>query len=367
MERNRRLTFLDLPDQARRSIYALAGLTRPCPIDFLSSRPAPGRMQRNDCRHLFHYGCWYKLRLTGGKSQFEPGTPLCACQPLPLELTLVCRQVREEALDVFLGTNVFVARGRHGQPDTLTPLLTGIPLVHLARMTRMVIRLNCWPCPWGHDMTGQMGTYVRSNRVSGGIQPSLCTLCGTHRREADPLLSLSSPGSLRTIDAWGQICRRLGSERQPGQTDLTLICEVDGEDAAARLLSPLMEFLPPLRSCTIRLRSNAANKKLAEIARNTALALTEPRQESPSPFPFGRLPQELRLNILKYTHLSPPELAGYHPDFAMIQVVNGRLIRGRSRGANFSFVDWCCGVCTGTIMDWSVSLHSLPPRPHSFT
>lgn len=51
------LTFLDLPDKARRSVYAMAGLSRPCPIDLLAQDPRsdtrpPGSGSCNPCWYL---------------------------------------------------------------------------------------------------------------------------------------------------------------------------------------------------------------------------------------------------------------------------------------------------------------------------
>jgi len=335
MEQNRQLTFLDLPDRARRSIYALSGLARQCPIDLASKRP----MIRKRLQ------CWYKLRLSGVISSIEPGSRPCECERFPLELTLVSRQVREESLDVLLGANVYIARALHGRSDMLPRLLDGIPPAQLARMTRWVVRLNHWPCRWGHDMA------VRLPR--GLVQ---CEICSSSEGDGDPALSSSSLASLGIIEAWEDFCRLLGRGRQPGQTELTLICDVDDTSAGARIVDPLMKSLPQLRSCNIRLGRSSADWNLANMARDTSLFMTRSQPlQSAKPFPFGRLPRELKLNILKYTHLGPRELAGYSDEFATVRVDNGRLVRSNDQLlTSRRSLDDCCGECTDAAFDWLV-------------
>ena len=73
-----------------------------------------------------------------------------------------------------------VVRARAARPDMLAPLAAHLPEAHLARMTRLVVRLNCWPCPWGHDET----------RTSPRRWPDHCCLCDVYtsdfRRPAPP-------------------------------------------------------------------------------------------------------------------------------------------------------------------------------------
>jgi len=144
------LTFLDLPSEARRSIYALAGLSRSCPIDLLAREPR----SNNRARGSGSSGpCWQVMRRDGHWSACPGGGefPTCACPRLPLELLRVSRRVGDEALGVLLRTNRFVVCACAARPDMLAPLAAHIPEAHLARMARLVVRLNYWPCPWGHD------------------------------------------------------------------------------------------------------------------------------------------------------------------------------------------------------------------------
>jgi len=115
----------------------------------------------------------------------------------------------------------------------------------------------------------------------------------------------------------------------------------------------LARYLPLLRSCTIRLGHTPVRKNLASLAHDTAMGLMG-RAETPvmKPFPFGRLPRELKLAVLKYTHFGPAELAGYAHRFGRIEVWNGRLLRGRVRGTTSLSVVACCYQCSESFMDW---------------
>ena len=350
------LTFLDLPDEARRSIYALAGLSRPCPIDLLARQPRSDTQPRASGSRS---PCWQLKRLAGLWGPREPGEPLCACPRLPLELLRVSRRVSDEALDVLLRTNRSVLRARAGRPEMLAPLAAHIPEAHLDRMTSLVVRLNCWPCPWGHDEI----------RVWPRISPNHCCLCSTHTSEADSALSMSSSANLDMLEAWKLICARLGSGLTPRQLDLTLICDINPADqihVAKLLLDPMRYYLPLLKSCTIRLGRASKERYLARMARQTALALVgletlEPSQNT-KPFPFDRLPWELKTRILRYTHLGPPGLAGYDLGLERLDFVNGRVLRRPLRGASSRESIVCCNRCTGTFLDWFVAC-SIPFPP----
>jgi hypothetical protein len=335
----RTLTFLDLPEQVRIAIYHLAGLVRLCPVDLLSRRDP----RDDDEAQFYRYRkeCWHEARCRGVTSSFHPGSRLCHCPALPLALTLVCRRVREEALDVLAGANFFVLRVTDGSVHALQPLLTTIPTSHLSRMRRLLIRLNCWPCPDGHDPTSY------SSRPDGSA-PTRCHLC---RRNFDP----NPHFNLHLLDAWGRLCQRLGSGRPTGTTELTVIYDVGAsmDDGLARgVVDPLTRFLPPLRSCTIRLGRSPAERGQARVARDTALALMGEQPQSDKPFPFHRLPWELRMRILQHTHLGPPDLAGYDRDYSRVQVVNGRLLKGKRIGVLSRSNVKCCGKCSPTFLDW---------------
>lgn len=340
------LTFLDLPDEARRSVYELAGLGRPCPIDLLARDPRTAAWPPGFGASM---PCWQLKRLDGLWGTRAPGTPMCACPRLPLELLRVCRRVHDEALNVLLRTNRFVVRARAGHPEMLAPLAAHIPETQLARMTGLLVRLNCWPCPWGHDET----------RTSPRRSPENCCLCAAHSSEADPALSRSSAG-LRMLDAWELVCARIGSGLRPGQLDLTLICDVDPADdgyVTSRLLDPLKCYLPLLRSCTLRLGRASKEKHLAGMACQTALILVgavERPSENFEPFPFDRLPWELKIHILRYTHLGPPGPGGYNPRLEKLDVVDGRLLDLPFRWALSRDSLKCCNMCTNNFLDWSV-------------
>jgi len=357
------VTFLDLPQEVRSSIYELSGLTRQCPIDLSERGNVPVQLLP------YGYGpardeCWYKQRLRGSTSSITADEKLCVCPRLQLELTLVSRQVRSESLDFLLGTNLFVVRARDlaSEPFSDYHILRNVPIAHLARMRRLVVRLNCWPCPWGHDPTSYYNPKWRRTPA-----PSHCRFCDTAFARDHAALSVSSPTDLRLLKGWEDLCRRLGSGRKPGQSSLTVICDVESSDdgqTASLVTGPLIKYLPLLRSCTIRL-GRSASYRTARMARDAALSMMGCKAELPpatKAFPFGKLPRELKLAVLRYTHLGPPELAGYDDDFGQVEIINGSLLHGMSIDANFQFVRGCCSTCTETQLDWSAS-----PLPHYFS
>ncbi|KAK0614441.1 hypothetical protein B0T14DRAFT_570376 [Immersiella caudata] len=353
--------FLRLPLAVRRTIYGVLGMTRQCPV-YLSSRRPTKKLTRarqpgdfwdtsHGCEEPSPWLCWHKQCLIGDADMFPSDSRLCGCERFPFELTHISRQVREEVLDAFFETNLFVLHSKDLNLHTFTdfPLFTDVQTRHLARMTRLVIRLSAWSCPWGHDQT------LSRAFMDATVRDEYCTLCGTR-----PISSQShlDPRSMRLLEAWDGLCRRLGSGRRPGKTDLTLICDIDGiEDGslASRVVEPLTKYLPLLRSCTIRLGSNPAAKHLAAVARDTALRLTGQTHVplATKPFPFAKLPWELKLSVLRHF---------YRANFDRVVVVNGRLVRGLATVDNpwrrcFGWpvlVDWtkrCCFECTETRLD----------------
>lgn len=329
----RTLPFLDLPKKVRTAIYYLC-LVRSCPIDLLGRRDPEDDYRR----YTYQPECWYQKKQRGMESQLLVGERLCNCPRLPLELTLVCRQVRDESLDVLLGANLFLLKPQSDDKQALWPLLT-MPERHLSRMRRLAIRLNCWPCPEGHES-------IRSAMGPDGS----CFLCNTS-------FDTAPAPNLNVLSEWKSLCRRLG-RTTPGIAELTVIYDAKDEARAHDIVDPLIEFLPTLRACTLRLGPNPAEGQ-AGVAQRTALALTGAQLEpqTDKPFPFKKLPWELKLRILEHTHLGIPQLGGYDPNLTRVNVVNGRLLKGRvfAKGA---FRVTCCQKCSDTLADWQV--HSFP-------
>lgn len=275
------------------------------------------------------------------------------CPRLPLELLLVCRRVHDEALDMLLQANHFVLRARPSHPEMLTPLAAGLPVAHLARMTRLTIRLNSWLCPLGHDKTQK--DYLAYQRASHN---RTCGVCGTNVGDVDPVLSSSCPNSIQMLEVWEQACCRLGTQRQlvVPNLNLTLICDVDPShygDVASLLVDPLQRYLPTLKACTLRLGRSSTESHLTRLARDTALGLTQDQErERAEPFPFARLPWEIKLQVMLSTHLGPAGTGGYDPRFERLHLFNGQLIKGIAKHEPIWLVEKCCGACTGTFLDW---------------
>jgi len=220
-----------------------------------------------------------------------------------------------------------------------------MPGHHLSRMRRLFIRLNRWPCPEGHDSD-------RCGVASDGTPPSpaYCFLCKSP-------LSESPTANLDMLSGWRSLCRRLGWERTPGLMNLTVIYDAEDEARAREITDPLIEFLPRLRTCNLRLGSSPAMEGQARLARRTVLALTgrEPGPQINEPFPFNKLPWELKLRILEHTHLGTSQTGDYNIFFTRVNVINGRFIKGRLYPESCWRIT-CCGKCCDSVMDWYVYL-----------
>lgn len=382
------LTFLDLPESARTLVYeyALVRFDRlGCPIDlsFWQKRsyqtPEQVRYQERSGMHR----CWRRA------NSHEPHNRTCVCEPPPLALLRVCRQVHTEAVRVLYGENKFVLRGRtftsrvavnetsydnHNDDYRLkrlppaiqfAPLLGEIPLYGLANMRSLLIRLNCWPCPLGHEEAiFYSGYYENPFRDFDEDSPetSFCRFCSMRSDRADEPLSLTETaeqGKLSDnltkdkamLKVWDDVCAQLGlalkkhPQDQP-QLDLTLICDVDSAEAAERVVAPLKQAIlstagTRLRNCTIRLGRDRQHVEQTTIARRSARALmtgVDAQEERTEVFPFQRLPAELRIKILEYTDLSRVN---------RVLFSNGRQF---FRSTNYLGVA-CCNACTSTRMD----------------
>ena len=169
------------------TIYASAGLQRPCPIDLLHEASlkrdrVPGR------------GCTTRYStVIGGIS--GPGEPDCHCPDLPISLLRLCRQVHKEALSILYGNNTFIVPCRN---HTGLGIFGHLPISGLKLMRWLMVRLNCWPCPNGHDF------YTFLEKSSTGFLDwcPQCQSCDRTIYDSDPpLWSLERTGA-DIIRAW---------------------------------------------------------------------------------------------------------------------------------------------------------------------
>ncbi|KAF8179952.1 hypothetical protein K438DRAFT_1842386 [Mycena galopus ATCC 62051] len=317
-------TFLDLPFKARLKIYIFAGLVRACPID-LSVPPGP-REPRPSWED-----CYYEQRLSGFLSTYDYGNTregyysTCICPRLPLELLRVSHEVHVEARQVLASKNRFVLRARTS--DDLAPLVAVPPAV-LSDMTFLLVRLNVWPCPLGHD---DMDDELE------------CKICYGKLVE-DPVLHSTASAGQAIISCWRDTCAHLAMCIQP-QLRLTFICDAEDVESAKQVVDPMLAFRP-LAQCTIRLGRQYTLYGLTQLATETAQCLTRATVGATTFPQYDNLPRELRLHILRATHLGC--LGDYHPKHHTQRVELGRVLNANA------FYQWdttCCDSCTETYRD----------------
>ncbi|PVH99887.1 hypothetical protein DM02DRAFT_614709 [Periconia macrospinosa] len=138
--------------------------------------------------------------------------------------------------------------------------------------------------------------------------------------------------------AVGSICRFLGSQIASDRLAFTFICDVKDYTTAKRLLRPF-DALPRLKECNIRI-GNRRDGALRSLARSTSTAATTDNQTGNTegmPFPFMKLPRELRIQILQQT-----DLGGFGKDLDIRDL--GLMSKQTTRFK-------CCGNCTFTKSD----------------
>lgn len=402
------MSLLDLPASVRTLIYEHALVRYECPIDlsYWAARSfQTSDQQQYQARFGMHH-CWRRA------NSYEPHNRTCVCDPLPVALLRVCRTVHAESVAVLYGGNRFVLRGRTFAigPDStndsisdstlggndnhydnyrlrrlpctaqFAPLLTTLPLYGLAHMRYLLVRLNCWPCPLGHEEAEFASLYHDNpfEDVDEGGAPGFCRFCSMRSDRSDDPLSLplvsDKTGQVvptkneSMIRVWDDVCARLGHalQRHPHhekQLDLTLICDVDSVEAAERVVAPLMQAILPttrLKACSMRLGRRRRDAAYTAVARRAVQALTtgvnvsdsEATATTPATstsqavtttntrhiFPFRRLPAELRIKILEAT------------DISKIKQIFFRSGRQHFRRDSYLSVA-CCDACTTTRMD----------------
>jgi hypothetical protein len=288
------ISFLSLPPAVRRDVYILAGLKRICPLVIRREQPASGQPQQQDdppipgAHGVSRADCRYKRLLRGNWSAVYQYQPDCSCPGLPKQLLLVSKAVYNDARAILYGENKFAVRAHKARDLDVLKTLSGRSI---QEMTCLMLRLNCWPCPRGHDL---------ANLAHGR-----CMVCNAPTSTSDyPLVAGRSSEAEDMLQAWAKVCAVLTSQVRAGRLCLTLICDVDDIDTAERVVKPLFG-IPRLKSCTIRL-GRRRDEKLRSLARVTSLKLTDTYQHAgpgSSRISFASLPPEIRLRILRFTHL----------------------------------------------------------------
>ncbi|PSS10877.1 hypothetical protein M430DRAFT_180225 [Amorphotheca resinae ATCC 22711] len=317
------ISFLDLPLQARLKIYSYSGWLRPCPIELVTLEPYHGAPSS---RQAVHTECLYIQRKTGCHISIDRERPDCVCAKLPTQLLFVSRAIHAETFSIFYGQNKFVLRAQVA--DDLTPLRE-LSIHALSAMTSLLIRLKCWPCPRGHEESRPDGLF--------------CLTCGTPTLLGTAALSSTDQTGRDLVREWGTLCRYLSSAISPGQLRFTFICDVEDLDTGRQVIEPLLG-LPTLKQCNIRL-GRQRNYQLSALAQETSLRMMGLLGPKLDPFPFGRLPRELRLYILGFTHLGR---RGYRADGDNHLRIQGSKLACQTDGP---LRKSCCRQCTETLID----------------
>ncbi|CAG8983950.1 hypothetical protein HYALB_00008810 [Hymenoscyphus albidus] len=323
-------SFMDLSLDTRHRIYAYLHLFRLCPIEFnrpevyhppdeSSSSASPGWYL---CSTI-PMKCLYIARKYGGKStpSVSPDIPDCQCPKLPLlRLLLVSRTFYHDIFKAFYSRNRFAVRIYDAR---------GFESFHVGRhiqgtLTSLLVRLNCWPCPRGHEEAG-----------GDGLQ---CGICKFDSTNADPAMDITSRAGDDLVHWWRWFAKGLESSIMSKHLNLTLVCDVVDRASGMAVVEPLLT-LATLKGCTIRL-GRGSNDELSRLAEEYSLRAQALFIKTPGTFPFQRLPEELRLLILSYTHLGDHYL--YSRDSHLLKIVNNELVNK---------ITTCCRKCTPTRID----------------
>ncbi|KAI1801262.1 hypothetical protein F4811DRAFT_535417 [Daldinia bambusicola] len=110
------------------------------------------------------------------------------------------------------------------------------------------------------------------------------------------------------IAAWQVTARHILSNATPGKLKLYLICDLAEENSEwmSAALQPLLDFPGVLSECELRLHGDK-DSRITEFAEEMARRIKgAPPNIRKGPFPYMKLPTEIRRNILEYTDLVAP-------------------------------------------------------------
>ncbi|KAH6641207.1 hypothetical protein F5144DRAFT_506277 [Chaetomium tenue] len=223
-----------------------------------------------------------------------------------------CRVIYSEASALLFSSNRFVIhysplRG-HGNDvePSLLPLrnLTASSLSALANLKIVLSQTSCHH----RREEEEFGQCCDDIRYNGSRDAGYCR--NHHANHHDRPLRSSDSMTGPMLDEWIETANYLSSRISPGTLRLSLVCDLDQEEAdtdtITRIVAPL-SLLPELKDCDVRL-CKSPDAELTKIARNAALQAC--RRPEPSPSSTGPrlldLPRELRLQVLEYTDLVAP-------------------------------------------------------------
>ncbi|KAH8732663.1 hypothetical protein GQ44DRAFT_765748 [Phaeosphaeriaceae sp. PMI808] len=220
--------------------------------------------------------------------------------PLPVSLLLVCQIVSQEAQDILYERNYFAISQR--SPGGLR-VLERLSSHAIKNLRRLIIHLTPCTCLAPHciNNTRRSPHVVGSfrNLAFGGFAVN------SQKLSHDRPLSNTSRTDLRILQQWERVCHRLAEHIVPEQLVLYIVCYVENQLVAERILQPLLR-LPTFRRCGIYLGPSThpyggelRGLAITAVQRLTYRAVPVLKQS----FPFLSLPRELQLQILADTPL----------------------------------------------------------------
>jgi hypothetical protein len=312
-----RTTFLDLPQGVRHRIYLDAGLVSQSPIylNYLAEEdsciqeydphfPELWPAKDEDCitaysQSLSHFLDgplpWPRIQLDRDCVCMDNGPARCECDTFPWQLLYVSNTISNEISAIFYSENHFnVFRDRIGG----LAVLGSLSYKAISQITSLSIHLNA---------------VEEEEMMNFDRLPNCHAMCTTWK--TDRAFRKEKKWNERTaFKEWQGLWKILSPNINQDRLKLFLTCDMADVELADGFLQPLLQApILQLRQCSIRLSSGNkvpaslyyprldSLKELATLARLNVERLT--RQPIQSPFRYGDLPKEIRLQILEYTEL----------------------------------------------------------------
>lgn len=272
-EEKEKLTIFDLPASVRTQIYKLSGLVQACPMDLSheSSRHEQIRVWKDvkpkPKRRRSH---WYHDRYdTCSKTYRDPGSdwpeekPSCFCPVLSVQLLRVSKEICKE----------------------VTPILYGHNVIRISMDTK-----EAW------NVVKSLG--AKALFEIKRLEVVLGRISNAHFRMKQLPLQLE------------KIFDRIMKDGQPSQVDLLITSDIRGlRNQAMDVFPQTFGKLSGFKSCAVmlapdrlpRVADNLRNGR--ELPKKLARGIASDLKPAEDPFPFFRLPEELRYQVLLQSEL----------------------------------------------------------------
>ncbi|KAK4154678.1 hypothetical protein C8A00DRAFT_32498 [Chaetomidium leptoderma] len=232
-------------------------------------------------------------------------------------LLVSCRTIYTEASALLYSSNWFIYHYQNTQ--SLAPL-RALRAGTIASLTNLRVILNqsschcngpvnseeCCDYEWPYEIY-----YRRRDDSDNHGRHNYCA--ERHQSLHDPPIRGSDPSARKMLTEWHTTAAHLASHLNPGQLELSFVCDVHDQDVelAKSVVNALRPF-PRLKDCHIRL-SKTPDSRLRDLARDAVLqarGILLPSASASTKSPPGprliTLPREVRLRILEYTDLIAP-------------------------------------------------------------